>query len=330
MNYNEKHHKWCKEAVVYESTLLPFKYSNGDEVGDIPVIILKLDYLHDLGVNVIHICPHYQSPQVDTGYEISSDYENVYRRYGGVEDVQALINEAHTRGIKIFFDLIINRSSDLHQWFLGSRSAKDNPKRDWYFWRPAQWDAEGNRPPPNNWRSHFNVPAWTWDGITEKYHLHVYAPEMPDSNWKNEETRRAIYNSSLIFQPEKVIDGFMIDTVNKHSKDTSFPEADITDLGELTQPAKRYYNNGPRIHEFLGEKKEILDRCGALALGELSHFPFTEKGVLQFVPDSSGQLNMAFYYALMRLVQIRRKGKKFDRRSTSLLQERDIAVAALC
>lgn len=206
------------------------------------------------------------------GYDIS-DYENVYRPYGTVDDVQALINETHARGMKIIFDLVINHSSDHHEWFLESRSAKDNPKRDWYFWRPAKWDAEGNRQPPNNWRSHFNIPAWTWDEETEEYYLHVDAPEMPDLNWENEETRRAIYNSSMVFWLE-----------NKYSKDISFPDADITDLGEVTQPAERHYNNGPRIHKFLGEMKEIFDRYGALAVGELSHFPFTEEGVLQFVP----------------------------------------------
>lgn len=309
MNYNKDQHKWWKEAVVYEIYPASFKDSNGDGVGDIPGIISKLDYLHDLGVNVIHICPHYQSPQVDMGYDIS-DYENVYHPYGNVDDVQALINETHARGMKIIFDLVINHSSDLHHWFLESRSSKDNPKRDWYFWRPAKWDAEGNRHPPNNWRSHFSVPAWTWDEKTEEYYLHVYAPEMPDFNWENEETRRAIYNSSMIFWLEKGIDGFRIDTVNKYSKDISFPDADITDPGEVTQPAAKHYNNGPRIHEFLGEMKEIFDRYGALAIGELSHFPFTEEGVLQFVSATSGQLNMVFNYALMSLSQKKEEGQK--------------------
>jgi len=190
--------KWWKEAVIYEIYPASFKDSDGDGIGDIPGIILKLDYLHDLGVDVIHICPHYQSPQVDMGYDIS-DYEDVHRPYGTVEDVQALINATHTRGMKIIFDLVINHSSDQHKWFEESRSSKDNPKRDWYFWRPARWDAEGKRHPPNNWRSHFAVPAWTWDEKTEEYYLHIYAPEMPDFNWENEETREGIYNSSMIF-----------------------------------------------------------------------------------------------------------------------------------
>jgi oligo-1,6-glucosidase len=309
MKYNENQHRWWKEAVIYEIYPASFKDSNGDGIGDIPGIISKLDYLHDLGVDVIHICPHYQSPQVDMGYDIS-DYENVYRPYGTVEDVQALINETHARDMKIIFDLVINHSSDIHKWFLESRSSKDNPKRDWYFWRPAKWDVEGNRHPPNNWRSHFTVPAWTWDEKTEEYYLHVYAPEMPDFNWENEETRRAIYNASMIFWLEKGIDGFRIDTVNKYSKDTSFPDADIKDPGEATQPAARHYNNGLRIHEFLGEMKEIFDRYGALAIGELSHFPFTEEGVLQFVSASSGQLNMVFNYALMRLGQKSEEGRE--------------------
>ncbi|KAE9372663.1 glycoside hydrolase family 13 protein [Stipitochalara longipes BDJ] len=301
--------KWWKEVVIYEIYPASFKDSNGDGIGDIPGIISELDYLHDLGVDVIHICPHYQSPQVDMGYDIS-DYEAVYSPYGTVDDVQALIDATHDHGMKIIFDLVINHSSDQHKWFQESRSSKDNPKRDWYFWRPARWDDEGNRHPPNNWRSHFTVPAWTWDEKTEEYYLHVYAPEMPDLNWENEETRHAIYNSSMIFWLERSIDGFRIDTVNKYSKDVSFPDAPTTDPGEETQPAARFYNNGPRIHEYLGEMKGILDRYGALALGELSHFPFTEDGVLKFVSASSGQLNMVFNYGLMALGQKREKGKK--------------------
>lgn len=305
----EQERKWWKEAVIYEIYPASFKDSNDDGVGDIPGIISKLDYLHDLGVDVIHICPHYQSPQVDMGYDIS-DYENVHRPYGTVGAVQALIDATHARDMKIIFDLVINHSSDLHAWFQESCSSKDNPKRDWYFWRPARWDEEGNRHPPNNWRSHFTVPAWTWDETTEEYYLHVYAPEMPDLNWENEETRRAIYNSSMIFWLERGIDGFRIDTVNKYSKDISFPDAIIKEPGEETQPASRYYNNGPRIHEFLGEMKDIFDRYGAVAVGELSHFPFTENGVLQFVSASSGQLNMVFNYALIGLGQKKEKGQK--------------------
>ena len=308
MGEQEPQREWWKEAIIYEIYPASFKDSNSDGIGDIPGIISKLDYLHDLGVDVIHLGPHYQSPQVDMGYDIS-DYEAVHPPYGTVEDVQALIDATHARGMKIIFDLVINHSSDQHKWFQESRSSKNNPKRDWYVWRPARWDNDGNRHPPNNWRSHFTVPAWMWDEETEEYYLHIYAPEMPDLNWENEETRRAIYNSSMIFWLERGIDGFRIDTVNKYSKDIAFPDAPIKEPGEETQPAEQFYNNGPRIHEYLGEMKNVFDRYGALALGELSHFPYTEERVLQFVSASTGQLNMVFNYALNALGQKRESGQ---------------------
>jgi oligo-1,6-glucosidase len=301
--------KWWKEAVIYEIYPASFSDSNGDGIGDIPGIISKLDYLRALGINVLHLCPHYQSPQIDMGYDISN-YENVHEPYGTVEDVETLINATHAREMKIIFDLVINHSSNLHRWFQESRSSKTNPKRDWYFWRPAKYDKDGNRHPPNNWRSHFTVPAWTWDEKTEEYYLHVYAPEMPDFNWENEETRRAIYESSIIFWLDRGIDGFRIDTVNKYSKDISFPDAEITQPGEETQPAAKYYNNGPRIHEYLGEMKAIFDRYGAMTVGELSHLPRSEESVMEFVSGKSGQLNMVFNYDLMALGQKPKPGQK--------------------
>ncbi|KAF4635631.1 hypothetical protein G7Y89_g2464 [Cudoniella acicularis] len=303
--------KWWKEATIYEIYPASFKDSNADGIGDIPGIISKLDYLHDLGVDVIHICPHYQSPQVDMGYDIS-DYEKIHAPYGTVEDVQSLIDGAHAKEMKIIFDLVINHSSNLHPWFLASRSSKekDNEKRDWYFWLPPKIDEQGNRHPPNNWRSHFSVPAWTWDETRQEYYLHVYAPEMPDLNWENEETRNAIYNSSMIFWLDRGIDGFRIDTVNKYSKDISFPDAKVTEPGEETQPAAKHYNHGPRIHEFLGEMKGIFQRYGAMTVGELSHLPRSEKSVLEFVSADSGPLDMVFNLNIGSLGRGGSKGQK--------------------
>ena len=299
---HEHERKWWKEAVVYQIYIPSFKDSNGDGVGDIPGIISKLDYLRDLGVDVVSIGPHYQSPQVDMGYDIS-DYEEVYRPYGTVEDVQALINATHSHGMRIIFDLVINHSSSKHPWFQQSRSSKQSPKRDWYFWRPAKIDADGNRHPPNNWRSHFSGPAWTWDEVTGEYYLHAYAPEMPDFNWENDECRKAIYETAIKFWLDRGIDGFRIDTVNKYSKDTTFPDAAIVDPGEETQPASRYFSNGPRIHEFLNEMKIIFDSYDAMTVGELSHFEGAESEVLSFVSVSKGQLNMVFNSGLSKLGQ---------------------------
>jgi oligo-1,6-glucosidase len=298
-----------KEAVVYEIYPASFKDSNNDGIGDIPGIVSKLDYLRDLGVDVIHICPHYQSPQVDMGYDISN-YEEIHEPYGTVEDVQALIDATHSRGMKIIFDLVINHSSNMHKWFQESRSSQNNSKRDWYFWRPPKFDTNGNRHPPNNWRSHFTVPAWTWDEATQEYYLHIYAPEMPDFNWENKETRQAIYDTAIIFWLKRGIDGFRIDTVNKYSKDTSFPDAEIINPKEETQPGWRFYNHGPRIYEFLTEMKSIFDQYGAMTVGELSSFPRSEEGVMEFVSSRNGPLNMVFNFDISDLGQKRKPGQK--------------------
>lgn len=306
---NEHNRTWWKEAVVYEIYPASFKDSNNDGIGDIPGIVSKLDYLHDLGVDVIHICPHYQSPQVDMGYDISN-YEQIHEPYGTLDDVQTLIDATHNRGMKIIFDLVINHSSNVHKWFQDSRSSKTSSKRDWYFWRPPKIDADGNRHPPNNWRSHFTVPAWTWDEATQEYYLHIYAPEMPDFNWENKETRDAIFNTSMIFWLKRGIDGFRIDTVNKYSKDVSFPDAKITNPKEETQPAWRLYNHGPRLHEFLGEMKTVFDQYGVMTVGELSSFPRSEDGVMEFVSSRTGPLNMVFNFDISDLGQERPPGLK--------------------
>ncbi|KAH8811535.1 glycoside hydrolase superfamily [Xylogone sp. PMI_703] len=289
--------KWWKEAVVYEIYPASFKDSNDDGIGDIPGIISKLDYLQDLGVDVIAICPHYQSPQVDMGYDVS-DYNEIHRTFGTLEDVQKLINATHARGMRIIFDLVINHSSNLHKFFRESRSSKNNPKRDWYYWRPAKYDKAGNRHPPSNWRSHFTGPAWTWDEATQEYYLHVYAPEMPDFNWE-----------TIIFWLDRGLDGFRIDTVNKYSKNISFPDAEIVDPDAETQPASKFYNNGPRIHEFIGEMREIFDRYDAMSVGELSHFPRIESEVMKFVSAKANQLNMVFNFELVSFGEERKNRK---------------------
>ena len=300
--------KWWKEAVVYEIYLPSFKDSNEDGIGDIPGIISMLDYLQDLDVDVVAIGPHYASPGVDMGYDIS-DYEQVYPPYGTVKDVQDLINATHTRGMRIIFDLVINHSSNEHSWFQESRSSKTNPKRDWYFWRPGKIDKNGKRHPPNNWRSHFSGSVWTWDELTQEYYFHSYAPEMPDFNWENEDCRKAIYETAIKFWLDRGIDGFRIHSVNKYAKDVTFPDAPIKDPGEETQPGQQFYTSRPRIHEFLGEMKTIFESYDAITVGELSHFDGQDSDVLEFVSASKGQLNMVFNFGLSKLGG--KKGRSF-------------------
>jgi oligo-1,6-glucosidase len=166
-------HKWWKSTVVYQIYPASFKDSNGDGIGDIPGIISKLDYIADLGVDINWVCPMYYSPQVDMGYDISN-YEDVYPPYGTLTDMELLTRESHARGRRVMLDLVINHTSDRHQWFLESRSSKSNPKRDWYSWRQARYGPDGQRYPPNNWRATFGGgSAWEWDPVTGEY-LHLF------------------------------------------------------------------------------------------------------------------------------------------------------------
>ena len=157
---------WWKDAVVYQIYPASFKDSNNDGLGDIQGIISKLDYLQALGVNTMWVCPMYASPQIDMGYDIS-DYKDVYPPYGTVADMEDLLHQAHSRGMKVLLDLVINHTSDQHAWFKESRSSKTNPKRDWYIWKPAKFDKHGNRQAPNNWRANFGGSVWEWDELTQ-------------------------------------------------------------------------------------------------------------------------------------------------------------------
>ncbi|KAJ5219457.1 uncharacterized protein N7498_001556 [Penicillium cinerascens] len=178
---------WWKNSVIYQIYPASYKDSNGDGIGDIQGIISQLDYIKSLGVDAIWVCPFYDSPQYDMGYDVA-DYESVYPPYGTVADVEALIAGCHARGLRILFDLVVNHTSSLHAWFKESRASKTSPKRDWYIWRPAKYDEHGNRHPPNNWRSCFGGSAWEWDEPTQEYYLHVFCMEQPDLNWENPAT----------------------------------------------------------------------------------------------------------------------------------------------
>ncbi|KAJ9107627.1 Alpha-glucosidase [Naganishia friedmannii] len=179
---DDHHHDrvWWKDAVIYQIYPSSYKDSNGDGMGDIPGIISKLDYLKDLGIDCVWLNPHYKSPQIDMGYDIS-DYQDIHEPYGSLEDCMTLIKGCHDRGIKIVFDLVVNHTSDQHKWFQESRSSKENPKRDWYIWRkPSGWDENGKPIPPCNWRAAFGGSVWEWDEPSQEYYLHLFAVEQPD------------------------------------------------------------------------------------------------------------------------------------------------------
>ncbi|CAH0037552.1 unnamed protein product [Clonostachys rhizophaga] len=301
----EKHNGWSsepywKDATIYQVYPASFKDSNGDGWGDLPGLISKVDYLHELGVDVIWVSPIFESPQKDMGYDVS-DYQKIYEPYGSIEDVDELLDQAHRRGMKVVLDLVVNHTSQEHEWFKESRSSRDNPKRDWYIWKPARYDENGVRRPPTNWRSYFAGPTWTWDEKTHEYYLHLYASDQPDLNWENEECRNAIYDNTMRFWLDRGVDGFRIDTVNKYSKRQDFVDAPVTDPKSPHQSAPEMWCNGPRIHEFIHEmNQKALAPYNAISIGELSNTPHPDQ-VVPYVSAAARELDMVFEFSLIRL-----------------------------
>ena len=293
-------HAWWKDATFYQVYPASFKDSNGDGWGDLPGLISEIDYLADLGVDVIWVSPIFESPQKDMGYDVS-DYQKIYAPYGSIEDVDKLVREAHGRGMKVILDLVVNHTSMEHPWFKESRSSRDNPKRDWYIWKPARYDEDGQRRPPTNWRGYFACPTWTWDEHTGEYYLHLYAPDQPDLNWENADCREAIYEETMRFWLERGVDGFRIDTVNKYSKRQDYVDAPVTDPSLPHQPAPEMWCNGPRIHEFIREMtREALAPYGAVSVGELSNTPHPSQ-VIPYVSEAAKELDMVFEFSVIRL-----------------------------
>ncbi|KAJ8487936.1 hypothetical protein ONZ45_g14138 [Pleurotus djamor] len=290
---------WWKDAIVYQIYPISFADSNGDGIGDLNGIYSKLDYLKSLGTDVIWLSPIYPSPLADMGYDIS-DYCDIDKRYGTLEDWDRLLKGAHDRGIKLVMDLVVNHSSDEHKWFIESRSSKDNPKRDWYIWRPPKYDSEGNRHPPNNWKSVFQGSAWEYDEKTDEYYLHLYVTKQPDLNWENKAVRHAVWNL-MDFWLKRGCDGFRMDVINKISKVEGLPDAPITLPDEEYQPAGMYYTNGPRVHEFVHElNTNVLSKYDTITVGET---PFTHSAdeIAKYVLPDRKELNMVFQFELMDL-----------------------------
>ncbi|RSL77004.1 hypothetical protein CEP51_009472 [Fusarium floridanum] len=284
--------QWWKELVVYQIYPASFLDSNADGLGDLPGIISKLDYIQSVGATAIWLSPIFKSPQHDMGYDVS-DYRDIHRPYGTVEDVEALIRGCHERDIKVLLDLVVNHTSHEHEWFKESRSSRTSPKRDWYFWRDPKFDSNGTRQPPNNWASIFGGSAWTWDEQTSQYYLSLFLPEQPDLNWANEEMRRATY-ADMKFWLDKGADGFRIDSMNLMSKHPDLPDAPITKPGSEFQPGDKYFASGPRMHDYIREmREEVLDKYDCMTVGELG-FTKDEDSVASYVAKDRHELNMLF------------------------------------
>ncbi|CAR23778.1 glycoside hydrolase family 13 protein [Lachancea thermotolerans CBS 6340] len=268
--------KWWKEATIYQIYPASFKDSNDDGWGDLKGITSKLEYLKKLGVDAIWVCPFYDSPQQDMGYDIAN-YEKVWPTYGTNEECFELINKTHELGMKFITDLVINHCSSDHEWFKESRSSKSNPKRDWFFWRPPKgYESDGKPIPPNNWKSFFGGSAWSFDEHTNEFYLRLFASRQPDLNWENVDCRKAIYESAVGYWLDHGVDGFRIDTAGLYSKRPNLPDSPIFDVDSDLQHANWGSHNGPRIHEFHRELRKFIDdrvKDGReiMTVGEVAH-----------------------------------------------------------
>jgi oligo-1,6-glucosidase len=300
---------WWKSAVVYQIYPRSFGDSNGDGTGDLQGIIARLDYLAQLGVDVVWLSPIYASPMDDNGYDIS-DYEDVDPLFGTLEDLDELIDGLHQRGIKLVMDLVVNHTSDEHAWFIESRNP-DSPKRDWYWWRPAR---EGFEPgsegaEPTNWASSFSGSAWDFDQRSGEYFLHVFSPKQPDLNWENSDVRQAVY-TMMNWWVDRGVDGFRMDVINMISK-----QAELRDGTPV--PGRRYVSgeqfviNGPRLEEFLAEMNEAvgLTERNLLTVGEMPGS--TIEIARQITDPARRELNMVFTFEHVGLDR-QPEGAKWD------------------
>ena len=259
--------QWWQEPVVYQIYPRSFNDSNGDGIGDLPGITEKIPYLADLGIQVLWLSPIYASPNDDNGYDIS-DYRAIMTEFGTMEDFDKLLETAHEHGIKLMMDLVVNHTSDEHEWFKQARSSKDNPYRDYYIWRdPKGFDEDGKPIPPNNWISCFSPSVWEWDEATGQFYLHYFSVKQPDLNWENPKVREEVYDI-MRFWLDKGVDGFRMDVINLISKDLSFPEDPAVLAGGLDN-SLAVAANGPRVHEFLQEmNREVLSKYPVMTVGE--------------------------------------------------------------
>lgn len=290
--------QWWKEAIVYQIYPRSFKDSDGDGVGDLRGVIEKLDYIKSLGVDAVWLNPIFKSPNDDGGYDIS-DYYAIQPEFGTMADFDELLAGLHKRNLKLIIDLVLNHSSDEHEWFQQSRKSKSNPYRDYYFWKPGK-----GANPPNNWPSFFGGSAWQHDETTGEYYLHLFSRKQPDLNWENPQLRNEV-NQLMKFWLDKGVDGLRLDVISAISKRTDFPDTDTTDFNETI---RKYYSNGPRLREFISESREkIWNHYNIVTVGEGPGI--TPQNALEYLDEKQG-LNMIFHFGHMFMDQ--GPGGRFD------------------
>ena len=305
---NNNNRKWWKEAVVYQIYPRSFKDTDGDGVGDLKGIILKLDYIKSLGIDVVWLNPIFGSPNDDNGYDIS-DYQGIMKDFGTMKDFDALLKGMHQRKIKLVMDLVVNHSSDEHKWFQESRKSRTNPYRNYYHW----WDAErGN---PAHRFSFFDVDgsAWKYDSLTNAYYLHYFSRKQPDLNWENPKLRKEIYDM-MNFWFKKGVDGFRMDVISAISKDTTFPDLPAKYHGDYVA----YYADGPHLHEYLKEmNKKALSKYDVMSVAE--GLGVTIESAHNFVDPDRKELNMLYHFEGMGLGYLPGQFKQMDPNGYSLI-----------
>lgn len=281
---------WWKEAVVYQIYPRSFMDSNGDGIGDLQGVLSKLDYLMELGTDVIWLCPIYQSPNDDNGYDIS-DYYDIMADFGTMEDFDRLLKEIHSRGMKLIMDLVVNHTSDEHPWFIESRSSKENPKRDYYIWHPGK-----NGELPNNWESFFSGTTWEFDEHTGEYYLHLFSKKQVDLNWNNPLMVKDIH-SMIKWWLDKGIDGFRVDAINHIGKAEGFPD-DPHPEDQSHNTGYPLFANLPQVHEQLQKlNRDVLKEYNIMTVGETSGVGPEE--ALLYVHENRHEFNMVFQFEHM-------------------------------
>ena len=291
--------RWWKESVVYQIYPRSFCDSNGDGIGDLNGITGKLDYLKELGIDVIWLSPVYKSPNDDNGYDIS-DYQAIMDEFGTMEDFDRMLATAHEKGIKIMMDLVVNHTSDEHKWFIESRKSTDNPYRDYYIWRPAKEDGSL----PNNWGSCFSGPAWEYDKTTDMYFLHLFSKKQPDLNWDNPAVRQDVFDM-MNWWLKKGVDGFRMDVISLISKEPGLPDKEPGINGYATFNVSA---NGPHVHEYLQEmRQKALNNADTITVGECSGV--TLEDAKKYARSDEKELNMVFQFEHMDVDSDEKAGK---------------------
>ncbi|UKT65851.1 glycoside hydrolase family 13 protein [Pedobacter mucosus] len=283
-----KNRTWWKEGIVYQIYPRSFKDSNGDGIGDLKGIISKLDYLKSLGIDVVWLNPIYASPNDDNGYDISG-YKNIMKEFGTMEDFDLLLKGLHQRNIKLVMDMVLNHSSDEHQWFKESKSSRTNPYRNYYHW----WPAENGTPTPRYSFFDINNNAWKYDATTNAYYLHYFSQKQPDLNWENSKLRSEVYDM-MKFWLDKGIDGIRMDAFQYASKDVSWPKYPEGYEKNII----KYYGMGPNLHKYLKEmNKAVISKYNVMTVAEGAGSTLADAHTL--VDEDRKELNMAYHFEIM-------------------------------